>query len=107
MKSFIWLSFDLGVRGDFEGMYEFLDSHQAKECGDSVSAFLFEYKKDLLSELAKELRASVTIDKRSRVYVVYTVGQGKTRGKFIIGKRKSPPWAGYSPSGEDEEDIGE
>ncbi len=107
MKAFIWLSFDLGVRGDFEGMYQFLDVHEAKECGDSVGAFSYEYKKDLLAELTKELKDSITFDKRSRVYVIYPAGKGKYMGKFIVGKRKAPPWAGYGPSDENEEDIGE
>jgi hypothetical protein len=40
MKSFVWFSFDLGVRGAFEGMYEFLDSHEAKECGDNLGLYL-------------------------------------------------------------------
>ena len=107
MKALIWLSFDLGVRGDFEGMYEFLDARGAKECGDSVGAFWFEYKKDIASELEKVLRTAVTFDKRSRVYIVCPSGKGKTGGRFIIGKRKSPPWAGFGPSQGDEEDIGE
>lgn len=107
MKAFIWLSFDLGVRGDFEGMYAFLDAHEAKECGDSLGALSYEYKKDLLVELTKELRATITFDKRSRVYVVYPSAMGKTTGKFIIGKRKSPAWAGFGPSQGQEEDVGE
>ena len=106
MKAFIWLSFDLGVRGDFEGMYEFLDARGAKECGDSVGAFQYEYKKDLLGELTKDLKQAVSFDKRSRVYIVFS-SVGKYKGKFIIGKRKSPPWAGFGPSHGDEEDIGE
>jgi len=116
MKALIWLAFDMGVRGDFEGMYEFLDAHGAKECGDSLSVLSFEYRKDLVVELTKELRAAVNFDKRSRVYVIYPSSataavaqtvQGKTSGKFIIGKRRAPAWAGFGPSQGDEEDIGE
>jgi len=33
MKKLIWIAFDLGVRGDYDGIYEFLDTHEAKECG--------------------------------------------------------------------------
>ena len=36
MKHFVWISFDLGVKGDYEGMYAWLDSKDAKECGDST-----------------------------------------------------------------------
>jgi hypothetical protein len=30
MEALIWLSLDLGIRGDFEGMYQFLGEHKAK-----------------------------------------------------------------------------
>ena len=109
MKTLVWLTFDLGVRGDFEGMYQFLDSHGAKECGDSVGAFPFDYKKDLIAELTKSINEYVTFNKRSRVYVICLKGGGKYTGRFIVGRRKSPPWAGYSVvSGDkEEEDVGE
>ena len=39
MKRAIWISYDFGVRGDYEGIYTWLDDHGAIECGDSI-AFL-------------------------------------------------------------------
>lgn len=107
MKTFIWLSFDLGVRGDFDGLYGFLDTHKAKECGDSVAAFWYEYERDLIKDLTKDLQKNVTVDKRSRVYVIYKAPKGKYAGKFIFGNRKSAPWSGFGPSENDEEDSGE
>jgi hypothetical protein len=107
MRHRIWLSFDLGVRGDYEGMYEFLDAHGAKECGDSMGTFWYEYQGDLLKSLMRDLKSAVATDKRSRVYVVYPRTDGKHTGKFVIGSRKAPPWAGHAQSTEDEEDIGE
>jgi hypothetical protein len=96
------------VRGDFEGMYEFLDAHAAKECGGSMGAFSYEYKKDLLAELTKDLKGAVSFDKRSRVYVIFPGPKGEHVGRFIVGRRKAPPWAGFGPSqGDDEEDVGE
>jgi hypothetical protein len=108
MRTSVWLSFDLGVRGDFEGMYQFLDSHGAKDCGNNVGTFHFNYKNDLIAELTESIQASVTFDKRSRVYVIFQE-DGKYMGRFIIGRRKSPPWAGFSVSTENqaEVDIGE
>jgi hypothetical protein len=107
MKTFIWLSFDLGVRGDFEGMYEFLDAHEAKECGGSVAGFWYEYKKDFLGELTKDLKTGVSFDKRSRVYVIFSDPHGKHTGKFIVGRRKAPPWVGFGPiTGDQEVDVG-
>ena len=104
-KNFIWMSFDLGVQGDYEGMYSWLDTHDARECGDSVAALEFEYGTDLLNELRKALETSVKIDKKTRIYVLRLVS-GKMKGRFIFGARKSPPWAGYGPKkGEEEEDV--
>ena len=107
MKSLIWLSFDLGVRGDFEGVYSFLDAHNAKECGDNLAAFWFEYKRDLVAELTKEIKQCISIDRRTRIYALFPSPKGKHTGRFIIGKRKAPPWAGFAPSGVDEEDVSE
>lgn len=107
MRALVWISFDLGIRGDFEGMYHFLDDHEAKECGDSIATFRFEYKKDLLAELLKELKANVTFDRRSRVYAIYSNANGKISGKFLIGKRKVPAWSGFGSAEHDEVDIDE
>jgi hypothetical protein len=104
-KSFIWISFDLGIQGDYEGMYSWLDSHDAQECGDSVAALEFEYQEDLLKELKRELESSVKINKKARVYVIRRV-DGEVKGFFLFGTRKSSPWAGYGPQkGGSKEDV--
>src|SRR5947208_2669824 len=104
MRHRIWVAFDLGVRGDFEGMYQFLDAQGAKECGDSMGTFWFEYQGDFLRELLKQIKRSVELNNRSRIYVLYPGPDGKYTGKFLVGRRKSPPWAGHAPSQEDEVD---
>src|SRR5947209_9892773 len=106
MRVLVWIAFDLGVRGDYEGMYEFLDAHSAKECGDNLGALTFEYNNDLVKELTKELRKAVQFDKRSRVYLIFPGENKAYKGRFIIGKRKAPPWTGYGATGFDEEDTG-
>lgn len=107
MKKFIWLSFDLGIKGDYEGLYAWLDSQNAKECGDNLACFHYQSTSDLLSELKTHLSSAVQIDKRSRIYVIYLDPQTeKQKGVFLFGKRKSPPWAGYGPSFIQEEDNG-
>src|SRR5205823_7939100 len=85
MKCPVWISFDLGVRGDYEGMYEFLDAHHAKECGDSVAFLQVDYQSGLVGKLKKELSEFVTLDARSRVYVVFPDSNGKHKGRFIKG----------------------
>lgn len=100
----IWISYDLGVRGDYEGMYTFLDSYRAKECGDSMAFLSFEYEQDLISELKSVVEEHVTLDRRSRVYVVFPGENGKYKGRFIFGRRKRAAWAGYAGADLEEED---
>lgn len=37
MESAIWISYDFGVREDYEGIYTWLDEHGAIECGDTAT----------------------------------------------------------------------
>ncbi len=84
-----WLSFDLGLRGNYEELYEWLDDLDAKECGDSVATFLSTKSRE---QIAGELSNLLGSDKKARAYVI-NMNQG---GKFILGKRKVAPWVGYS-----------
>lgn len=95
-KEFIWLSYDLGVRGDYEGMYAWLDTHKAKECGDSMACFWFQFNSTLIEELKEEILKSVSMSKKSRIYVVYKGANGKASGRFIFGARTAAPWDGYA-----------
>ena len=106
MENLIWLSFDLGVRGDYEGMYAWLDDQKAKECGSSVAFFSYSHDGEALCESLKaEIEAAVSLDKRSRIYIVYRE-KTRLRGHFLVGRRKSAPWVGYGIHGEyDEVDV--
>ncbi|MFH1115168.1 MAG: hypothetical protein V1792_14760 [Pseudomonadota bacterium] len=37
MKKGVWIYFDLGINGDYEGMYEWLDKHNAHACGENFA----------------------------------------------------------------------
>jgi hypothetical protein len=104
----IWLSFDLGIRGDYEGLYAWLDEHGAKECGDNLAAISFKHDGDSLPNLLRtELKKRVEIDNRSRIYVIYRhPSNGRNKGKFLFGSRRASPWTGYGPDrdAEDEEE---
>lgn len=107
MKHFVWVSFDLGVSGDYQGMYAWLDGHGAKECGDSVACFLYEHPtSDLLQDMKTDLENNVEIEaKKHRVYVIRLV-DGKMKGSFLFGRRRNAPWAGIAGNGEQGEDNG-
>ncbi|MGZ8216326.1 hypothetical protein [Methylomagnum sp.] len=97
MKSAIWIIFDLGVRGDYEGIYTWLDQHGAKECGNSAAFLNYEYSGELLSALKADLEESIQVSKKTRIYVAYSdLETKKVKGQFIIGGRKASPWEGYA-----------
>ncbi len=97
MKSAIWISYDLGVRGDYEGLYTWLDEHEARDCGDGLAFLQFEYKTQIVAAIKRELKRAVSVNKRTRIYVIYRDRDStKIRGIFIFGRRKAAPWVGYA-----------
>ena len=107
MKKAVWLSYDLGVKGDYEGLYAWLDDHEAIECGDSVSFFNFNVKKqdNIVEELKNDLSKTVNLSQRDRIYVIWKNDDGKIKGKFIFGKRKASPWEGYGAQETVEDEV--
>ncbi|MBC7446657.1 MAG: hypothetical protein H7330_01185 [Hymenobacteraceae bacterium] len=108
MSKTIWLSYDLGLRGDYTNLYAWLDAHGARECGDSVAVFDYKIGGDVIQWLKQELAEHVKFSPKDRVYAVFREGE-KMRGKFIKGGRKRAPWEGYSghDTEEDSEDEGQ
>lgn len=105
----IWLSYDLGIKGDYPGLYRFLDSNDAKECGNSVAYFRFKFKTDLAKELIEKLKENVELKSSDRLYIIFLSKNDKDEisivGKYIFGNRKASPWEGYAPSTEDKLDM--
>jgi hypothetical protein len=92
-----WFSYDLGLRGNYEDLYEWLDTMGAKECGESVATFLSQKTRE---QITKEVLR--VVGKKARIYII-SMRQG---GKFVIGKRKTAPWTGYAqPSIETEDET--
>jgi hypothetical protein len=99
VASTVWISYDLGVRGDYEALYAWLDAHGAKECGDSLAVLTFSHEGSMIDKLRADLKKSVTTDKRTRIYVIYRdQASGKNKGRFIFGSRRAAAWTGYAPS---------
>lgn len=107
MKQKIWLNWDLGINGDYDGLYMWLDKHKAKSCGDAFAVVEFEAE---FSPMADSLYASlinaVTLRKTDVIYAVYKEGNSII-GKFIYGSRKRGDWFGCSDRIDDSDDIGE
>ena len=97
-KTQMWVSYDLGVKGDYEGIYSCLASKNSKECGDSLAYIhSYEYQGDIDDHLRKDLVSSVQLGKRARIYVIFQRPDGRYAGKFIFGGRKEAPWREYAP----------
>jgi hypothetical protein len=111
--STIWVSFDLGIRGDYEGLYAWLDTHQATECGDSVAVIKYNHENSsqqrniqLADKIKSDLKKAVSIDKRTRIYLIYRdPATGNNRGVFLFGGRRAAIWSGYAPSESGTADI--
>lgn len=108
MVNRIWVSYDLGVDGDYEGLYRWLDAHEAVECGDSCASLLWSKATGGIDHSIKlDLKKAVKLRNRDRVYLIFQDAQNKYKGKFIIGgRKKSAPWTGYAMSGESAVDEG-
>lgn len=100
MKTRVWLSYDLSVKGDYENLYTWLDAHKAQECGDSIATFFWESDTDTIenikTEISSSLKTEITFSKKDRVYLVFKKENETYAGSFIIGSRKANPWEGYS-----------
>ncbi|MDR1553115.1 MAG: hypothetical protein LBS69_06605 [Prevotellaceae bacterium] len=104
MKTSIWLSYDLGIRGDYSGLYQWLDNLDAVECGNNVAFFKMNIdNEDLIEKLKSEISKNVEVKNGERFYVIYKKADGKYAGKYIFGNRKANPWEGYKqkPTNED------
>lgn len=84
-----WLSFDLGLQGDYETLYSWLDKQKAKECGGNVATFVAKKTRD---QIVRELSSILDLKKKPRIYIVST----KQGGKFIFGHRTLASWTGYA-----------
>jgi len=96
-KKAFWISYDLGLKGDYSGLYTWLDTVKAKECGDSIAFFTKEYKGNLIEAIKKDILKFAKLNKTDRVYLIYLENEtGKVKGIFLFGGRKRAPWEGFA-----------
>jgi hypothetical protein len=107
MKRAIWICYDLGVRGNYDLLYEWLDQHDATDCGGNLAFLRYEDNDSLVENITNEINDLLQDSRNVRVYLIYRDGKTKkVKGSFIMGARKAPPWSGYAarPSPPDEGD---
>jgi hypothetical protein len=96
-KTRYWISFDLGLMGNYSRVYEWLDSHGAQECGPGIATILSTKSRD---QLAAEIQKLFKGAPKARAYII-SMKQG---GRFVAGNRKAAPWGGFAVSSESSED---
>lgn len=101
-KKTIWISYDLGLKGNYSQLYSWLDERDAKECGNSIAYIATdEFNGNIPKELKNSLEDTIKFSPTDRVYIIYKDGN-KMKGKFLFGNRKPPVWHGYSIGSEDD-----
>ncbi len=97
MKKTFWLSYDLGVGGDYENLYQWLDDHKAKLCGNGMAFFYYDYpeNEDGDEALKHDLLGKVNTKPGNILYLVRQNKDKDVVGSFIYGKRQAAPWVGF------------
>lgn len=103
MKKSIWISYDLGVQGDYDHLYAWLDNHKALECGNSVAYLEYEVPdgtndKQFFEIIKADMEKTIKFVPGNRIYVVRRITDDQKDsyfGQFFIGKRKASPWEGF------------
>jgi len=88
-----WLSFDLGLMGDYSHFYKWLDEQNAEECGSGTAAIVSTTSMD---RFVGEIREVLKETPRARVYLLSRLPDGRFGGKFVVGARRKAPWAGFA-----------
>lgn len=104
-SSGVWLYFDLGIDGDYDGLYLWLDARKARECGDNLAYFSFKTSSpDVGVGLKTAIKDAVKLRPRDRMYAIFSKPDGGYMGRFIVGGRTRAAWEGraVSEGGEDE-----
>lgn len=112
MKKSIWLSYDLGVQGDYDHLYAWLDNHKAVECGNSVAYIEIEAPDgindaDFVQMIRSDMEKTIKFNPGNRIYMIRRIkdeNRDSYFGQFIIGKRKASPWEGYGERSDAKED---
>ena len=63
----------------------------------------YEFEGNFLEFLKADVSDAVTLNRRSRIYVMYK-DDSRIRGSFLFGKRKASPWTGFGDQAEQEFD---
>lgn len=101
----VWMSYDFGIDGDYDGLFAWLDGLKALECGDGCCSFEIEVgnqePSDAVLKAMKKNR--IKFRAKDRIYLIWRRASGSVTGKFIAGSRRRAPWSGYAVQASEED----
>lgn len=105
IKKTIFISYDFGMKGDYEGLFKWLDENKAEERGYGIGV-IKEYSYDdssiktdldFMKLIRNELKERIKIGSSDRIYMIWnSLESNKTKAGFLFGKGKQSPWTGYA-----------
>ena len=110
MKITFYISFDLNIRGDYKGLYKWLDKNKAEERGSNYAIIKgYDFPVTEISGLTKvseknnafakylrnEILQFVNISSSDRIYLTISmIDTNHIGGIFLFGRKQSNPWEG-------------
>ncbi|MDR2691003.1 MAG: hypothetical protein LBB73_01685 [Dysgonamonadaceae bacterium] len=81
-KIAIWLTYDLGVVGDFQGLYSWLNDMEAIECGNNNAYFKYSFSDTITSDAQLSNALKTELEKK------YLLKQATGRNRLKIPARQ-------------------
>ena len=110
MKITFYINFDLNIRGDYKGLYKWLDKIKAEERGSNYAIIkdyefpetemvgltkIYEKNNAFAKYLRNEIKKFVNVGNSDRIYLtIAMIGTDHIGGIFLFGRRQSSPWEG-------------
>ncbi len=103
----VFLSYDLTFNSDYDGLFKWLDNHNAENCGQNFCEFAYKFNSDklpkqdknasinsLFSMINDDISKNVKLNNGDRIFVVSSY-DNTMFGGFLTGSYAPKPWAGY------------
>lgn len=105
MTRSVFISYDFGIKGDFDNLYKWLDESNAQERGYGL-AYIKNFKipeeiksdGDFFLHIRKLLNSKIKLGGTDRIYMIWgsIEASKKTTSGFLFGKAKQSPWTGFA-----------
>jgi hypothetical protein len=89
-KKIIWLSYDLGLKGDYSNLYLLLDKWKARDCGPNLAVFEIDNTygigaraNDFIKRIKSEIKKKVNLKESDRIYAIWKEDNSGKMGRIL------------------------